>query len=150
MSFADYAGHWLVMCWYPHDFSFVCPTELIAFSDRLSEFNDLDCTVVGLSTDSIYVHRAWLAVPRDKNGVSDLSFPLLSDASQNTSRAFGLLQEQNGTAARALLLVDPEGLIQYTVLHNASVGRSVNEVLRVLEALQTGELCGSDWKPGRG
>lgn len=149
VSLSDYAGQWLALCWYPRDFSFVCPTELTALSDRLGEFEALDCAVAGISTDSVYAHRAWLALPRAKNGVEGLRFPLLSDASHQAARAYELLNMQDGTAARALLLVDPDGLAQYAVLHGASVGRSVDETLRVLEALQSGALCGSDWKPGQ-
>lgn len=148
-NLSDYVGQWLALCWYPRDFSFVCPTELIAFSDRLDEFEALDCALAGISTDSVYAHRAWLSVPRLKNGVEGLRFPLLSDASHETACAYGLLNTQDGTAARALLLVDPDSLVQYAALHSASVGRSVDETLRVLEALQSGALCVSDWKPGQ-
>lgn len=149
VSLSDFAGRWLLLCWYPRDFSFVCPTEMIALSDRMDEFSDLDCAVVGLSTDSVYAHRAWLAVPRDKNGVADLRFPLLADAAHETARAYSLLNEADGAAARAAVLVDPDGVVQYAALHSATVGRSVDELLRVLEAQQSGALCGSDWKPGR-
>lgn len=150
VSLSDYAGRFVLLCWYPRDFSFVCPTELVALSDRLDAFTALDCAVVGLSTDSVYAHRAWLSVPRAQNGVADLQFPLLSDAAHDTSRAYRLLNTADGTAARAALLVDLDGIIQYTALHSANVGRSCDELLRVLEAVQTGALCGSDWKPGRG
>ena len=149
VSLTDFAGQWLLLCWYPRDFSFVCPTELTALSDRLGEFADLDCAVLGLSTDSVYAHRAWLSVPRAQNGVAGLQFPLLSDAAHDTSRAYGLLNETDGTASRASLLIDPDGQVQYVAVHNASIGRSVDETLRVLEALQTGALCGSDWKPDK-
>jgi peroxiredoxin (alkyl hydroperoxide reductase subunit C) len=148
-SLADYQGRWLVLLWYPADFTFVCPTELLAVSDRLDEFADMDAAVLGASTDSVYSHRAWLNTPRSQNGIEGLRFPLLADKSGKIARDFGILLENEGVALRGLFMIDPQGIVQYALAHNLSTGRSVDETLRVLAALQTGELCGSDWEPGQ-
>jgi peroxiredoxin (alkyl hydroperoxide reductase subunit C) len=149
VTLADYRGRWLVFLWYPADFTFVCPTELLALSDRLDEFADMDAAVLGASTDSVYSHRAWLNTPRSQNGIEGLRFPLLADKSGKVARDFGILLEDEGVALRGLFMIDPQGIVQYALAHNLSTGRSVDETLRVLAALQTGELCGSDWEPGQ-
>jgi peroxiredoxin (alkyl hydroperoxide reductase subunit C) len=149
VSLADYEGRWLVFFWYPLDFTFVCPTEITALSDRLDEFADLDTDILGASTDSVYSHRVWMQMPRDRQGIADLRFPLLSDKTGRIARDYGVLLEDEGVALRGLFIIDPEGVIQYSVTHNLNVGRSVDETLRVLEAIQSGGLCGSDWKPGQ-
>jgi peroxiredoxin (alkyl hydroperoxide reductase subunit C) len=146
---ADYAGRWLVFFWYPLDFTFICPTEITALSDRMDEFTDLDTAILGASTDSVYSHRAWLRTPRPENGIAGVRFPLLSDKTGRVARDYGILLEEEGVALRGLFIIDPEGVIQYSVTHNLNVGRSVDETLRVLEAVQSGGLCGSDWKPGQ-
>jgi peroxiredoxin (alkyl hydroperoxide reductase subunit C) len=148
-SLADYQGRWLVFLWYPADFTFICPTELLALSDRLDEFTDMDAAILGASTDSVYSHRAWLNTPRSQNGIEGLRFPLLADKSGKIARDFGILLGDEGVALRGLFLIDPDGVVQYSVVQNLSTGRSVGETLRVLAALQTGELCGSDWEPGQ-
>jgi len=146
---ADYRGRWLVFFWYPLDFTFVCPTEITALSDRRDEFADRDTDVLGASTDSAYSHRVWMGMPRERQGIADLRFPLLSDKTGRIARDYGVLLEEEGVALRGLFIIDPEGVIQYAVTHNLNVGRSVDETLRVLEAIQSGGLCGSDWKPGQ-
>ena len=148
-SLTDYAGRWLVFFWYPLDFTTVCPTEITALSDRLDEFIDLDADILGASTDSVYSHRVWMGMGRDRQGIEGLHFPLLSDKTGRIARAYGVLLEEEGVALRGLFIVDLEGVIQYAVTHNLNVGRSVAETLRVLEAIQSGGLCGSDWKPGQ-
>lgn len=145
----DYAGKWLVFFWYPLDFSYVCPTEITALSDRRDEFLELGCDVLGASTDSVYSHRAWGQTPRGANGIEGLAFPLLSDRTHQIARNYGVLIEDEGVALRGLFLIDPDGVLQYAVVHNLNIGRSVDETLRVLQALQTGGRCGSDWKPGQ-
>jgi len=145
----DYRGRWLVFFWYPLDFTFVCPTEITALSDRLDEFADRDTDVLGASTDSVYSHRIWMGMGRERQGIAGLRFPLLSDKTGRIARDYGVLLEDEGVALRGLFLIDPEGVIQYAVTHNLNVGRSVDETLRVLEAIQSGGLCGSDWKPGQ-
>ena len=149
VSLFDHAGRWLVLVWYPGDFTFVCPTELTALSDRYEEFQEQDCDVLALSTDSVYSHRAWLGTPRETNGVADVRFPLLSDPTHRIARAYGVLDEKSGIARRGLFVVDPDGVLQHATINNLNVGRSVAETLRVLFALQSGGLCPSDWKPGQ-
>lgn len=149
VSLADYAGRWLVFFWYPRDFTVVCPTEITALSDRMDEFTDLDAAVLGASTDSVYCHRAWLRTPRAENGIEGVRFPLLADNLGRIAQSYGVLSENEGAAARGLFLIDPDSVVQYSVTHNLNVGRSVDETLRVLEAIQSGGQCGSDWKPGQ-
>ena len=149
VSLADYAGRWLVFFWYPLDFTTVCPTKITALSDRLDEFSDREADVLGASTDSVYSHRVWMQTGRERQGIEGLRFPLLSDKTCRIARDYGVLLEDEGVALRGLFIIDPEGVIQYSVTHNLNVGRSVDETLRVLEAIQSGGLCGSDWKPGQ-
>ena len=149
VGLADYAGRWLVFFWYPLDFTFVCPSEITALSDRMDEFADLDTDILGASTDSVYSHRAWLRTPRTENGIADVRFPLLADKTGRIARDYGVLLEDEGVALRGLFIVDPEGMVQYAVVQNMNTGRSVDETLRGLTAIQTGELCGSDWEPGQ-
>jgi alkyl hydroperoxide reductase subunit AhpC len=147
-SLEDYHGTWLILFFYPLDFTFVCPTEITALSDRYDEFVELGADILGVSTDSVYAHRAWVNTPREQNGIAGLNYPLASDITKEVSRAYGVLVEEEGVALRGLFIIDPEGVLQYSVIHNLNVGRSVDETLRVLEALQTGGLCGADWQPG--
>ena len=149
VGLADYAGRWLLFFWYPNDFTFVCPTEILAFSDRLEEFKDAETDIFAASVDSVYSHRAWASTPRGANGIAGVRFPIISDATHTLARRWGVLLEEEGVSLRGLFIVDPEGIVQYAALHNLNVGRSVDETLRVLAALQSGGLCGSDWKPGR-
>ncbi len=150
VSLSDYRGKWLVFFWYPLDFTEVCPTEITALSDRYQEFQDSDCELLGASTDSVYSHKAWAATPRGvTNGVEGLRYPLLSDMTHQIAREYGVLVEDQGFALRGLFIVDPEGVIQYATINNVNIGRSVDETLRVLRALQTGGMCPCDWKPGR-
>jgi peroxiredoxin 2/4 len=148
ISLSDYANRWLILFWYPLDFTFVCPTEIIALSDRYEEFQELDCDILGASTDSAYSHRAWMQISRNKNGIEGLQFPLLSDQTHQIARDYGVLIEAKGVALRGLFIIDPDGTLQYSTITNLNVGRSVDETLRVLQAIQSGGLCGSDWKPG--
>lgn len=145
----DYEGKWLVLFFYPLDFTFVCPTEITALSDRYDEFLDLDAEVLGVSTDSVHSHRAWLQTPREKNGIEGVQFPIASDITKQVSYDYGVLIEEEGIALRGLFIIDPEGTLQYSVINNLNIGRSVDETLRVLNALQAGGLCPSDWRPGQ-
>jgi peroxiredoxin (alkyl hydroperoxide reductase subunit C) len=149
VSLEDYRGKWLVLFFYPLDFTFVCPTEITALSDRAQEFKDLDAEILGVSIDSVYSHRAWINTPREKNGLGELNFPLASDITKEVSRAYGVLLEDKGIALRGLFIIDPEGVVQHATINSLNVGRSVDETLRVLEALQTGGLCPANWKPGQ-
>jgi peroxiredoxin (alkyl hydroperoxide reductase subunit C) len=148
VKLSDYRGKWLVLFFYPLDFTFVCPTEITALSDRYEEFADLDCEILGVSTDSKYSHRAWIRTPRSENGLGDIKFPLGADTTHKVSRDYGVLIEEEGIALRGLFIIDPEGIVRYQVVTDLNVGRSVDETLRVLQALQAGGLCPANWKPG--
>jgi peroxiredoxin (alkyl hydroperoxide reductase subunit C) len=149
VKLADYRGKWLVLLFYPLDFTFVCPTELTAFSDRYDEFEGIGAEVIGVSTDSVYSHRAWLQTPRERSGVEGLNYPLAADITKKTSRDYGVLNEEKGIALRGLFVIDPEGVLRYEVVHDLNIGRSVEETLRVIQALQTGGLCQAEWHPGQ-
>ncbi|MFL6211976.1 MAG: peroxiredoxin [Pyrinomonadaceae bacterium] len=149
VKLSDYKGKWLVLLFYPLDFTFVCPTELTTFSDRYEDFEGIGAEVIGVSTDSVFSHRAWLQTARDKGGVEGLRYPLASDQTKDVSRAYGVLIENQGIALRGLFVIDPEGTLRYAVVHDLNVGRSAEETLRVIQALQTGGLCQADWKPGQ-
>lgn len=149
VKLSDYKGKWLILLFYPLDFTFVCPTELIHFSDRLEEFQGVGCEVVGVSTDSVHSHRAWLKTPQDKNGIEGVKYPIASDVGGKLARAYNILVEEANIALRGLFIINPEGVLQYSVVHDLNIGRSVDETLRVLQGLQTGGLCGADWTPGQ-
>jgi alkyl hydroperoxide reductase subunit AhpC len=149
ISLSDYRGKWLVFFFYPLDFTFVCPTEILALSDRYEEFTAIGADVLGASTDSVFSHWAWINTPRDKNGIADLKFPLVADYTKDVTRSYGILDEQDGKAQRGLFIIDPDGVLRYAVVTADNVGRSVDETLRVLQALQTGGLCPAEWEPGK-
>jgi peroxiredoxin (alkyl hydroperoxide reductase subunit C) len=144
----DYKGQWLILFFYPYDFSFVCPTEILALSKRYEDFKLLGADILGVSTDSVYAHRAWLQTPQEDNGIQGTKYVLASDKNHAASEAYGVLVEEEGIALRGLFIIDPQGILQYAVTHNINVGRSVDETLRVLEALQAGGLCAANWEPG--
>ncbi len=147
---SDYAGRWLAVMFYPRDFTFVCPTELTAFSARIAEFHKRDCDLLGVSVDTIELHREWLAATPAEGGVGPLGFPLASDTDGAAARAFGVWVEEKQVSTRGLFLIDREGVLQYSVIHNLNVGRSPDEVLRVLDALRTGALCPASWTSADG
>jgi peroxiredoxin (alkyl hydroperoxide reductase subunit C) len=149
VSLADYKGKWLIQLFYPLDFTALCPTELTAFSDRIDEVKALGAEVLGISTDSVHSHRAWINTPRSQNGIEGLKFPLASDAGGRLSRVYNILVEEPNIALRGLYIINPEGILQYAVVHAINIGRSVDETLRVLQAMQTGGFCAADWKPGQ-
>ncbi len=149
ISLSDYKGQWLIFFFYPLDFTFVCPTEIRALSDRLDEINDLDTEVLGASTDSIHSHFAWLNTPVEKNGIAGVKYPLVADFTKEVARAYGVLDESSGVAQRGLFIINPDGVLKYAVVTDDNVGRSVDETLRVLQALQTGGLCPAEWEPGK-
>ena len=146
---SDYKGQWLVLLFYPLDFTFVCPTELTTFSDRYEDFQGIGADIIGVSTDSVHSHRAWLKTPRDKGGVEGLRYPLASDITKSVARDYGVLIEDKGVALRGLFVIDPEGILRYAVIHDLNVGRSAEETIRVIQALQTGGLCQAEWRPGQ-
>ncbi|MBL0226048.1 MAG: peroxiredoxin [Geobacteraceae bacterium] len=144
ISLSDYRGKWVVLFFYPGDFTFVCPTEIKGFNKALGEFKAANTEILAASVDSKFSHLAWI-----KSGALDkLDFPLLSDLSKQAARAYGVLDEETSYARRGLFIIDPNGVIQYRIVHSDKVGRSVEETLRVLKALQTEELCPINWKPG--
>ena len=149
VKLSDYKGKWVVLLFYPLDFTFVCPTELTTFSDRYEDFEGINAEVIGVSTDSVYSHRAWLRTPRDQGGVEGLRFPLAADITKQTSRDYDVLIEDRGIALRGLFVIDPEGILRYKVVHDLNIGRSAEETLRVIQALQTGGLCQAEWRPGQ-
>ncbi|KGP72312.1 peroxiredoxin [Pontibacillus yanchengensis] len=140
---------WTVLFFYPMDFTFVCPTEITAISDRYDEFEDLDAVVVGASTDTVHTHLAWINTSRDENGLGDVSYPLAADTNHQVSKDYGVLIEEEGIALRGLFIISPEGELKHATVNPDEVGRDVDETLRVLQALQTGGLCPANWKPGQ-
>jgi peroxiredoxin (alkyl hydroperoxide reductase subunit C) len=148
VKLTDYKGKWLILLFYPLDFTFVCPTELIHFSDRLDEINGVGAEVLGVSTDSVHSHRAWLKTPQDKNGIEGVKYPIASDVGGKLAKAYNILVDEANIALRGLFIINPEGVLQYSVVHDLNIGRSVDETLRVLQGLQTGGLCAANWKPG--
>jgi len=144
-SLEDYKGKWLVMFFYPLDFTFVCPTEIKGFDKEIEKFREMNAEVVGISTDSVHSHKAWIA--RDFGG--ELNIPLLADMTKNVSYDYGVLLEDEGIALRGTFIIDPEGVVRYAVVSDNNVGRSVHETLRVLKALQSGDLCPIDWEEGQ-
>jgi alkyl hydroperoxide reductase subunit AhpC len=147
-SLSDYKGKWLVLFFYPLDFTFVCPTEITSLSAATSEFSKLNTEVLGVSTDSKYSHKAWINTPINDGGLGKLQFPLGADLTQSVSRNYGVLIEEEGIALRGLFIISPEGELKYAVVNHNDIGRSVDETLRVLQALQSGGLCAANWKPG--
>jgi len=143
VKLADYKGKWLVLFFYPLDFTFVCPTEITGFSTRQEEFKNLHAEILGGSTDSVHSHKAWL------KDLGTLAYPLFSDINKSMSRDYGVLLEDQGFALRGTFIIDPDGILRYALYHDLGVGRSVSETLRVLEALQTGELCPVEWTSGK-
>jgi len=139
------SGKWKVIFFWPKDFTFVCPTEIAAFGKLNGEFNDRDAVIYGVSTDSEFVHLAWR---RSHADLKDLPFPMLADIKRELSQAFGILDKSEGVALRATFIVDPEGVIRFVAVNDLSVGRNPEEVLRVLDALQTDELCPCNWQKG--
>jgi peroxiredoxin (alkyl hydroperoxide reductase subunit C) len=141
-SLSSYKGKWLVLFFYPADFTFICPTEVTGFSKMAKEFLGENAAILGASVDSIDSHRAWA------EELGGLEYPLLSDEDKTLSRAYGVLNEKEGVSLRATFIINPAEVISYQVASHVNVGRSVEETLRVLKALRTERLCPSDWKPG--
>lgn len=142
---ASYAGKWLVVFFWPKDFTFVCPTEIAGFGKLNREFADRDAQVLGVSTDSEFVHLAWR---KSHDDLKSLPFPMLSDIKRELAASLGILDPQAGVAQRATYIVDPEGVIRFVYVTDLNVGRSPDEVLRVLDGLQTDELCPCNWQKG--
>ena len=157
MALSDFKGKYLVLLFYPYDFTYVCPTELISFSDNISKFRDINAEVVAISTDSHFSHLAWTKLSRADGGVGKLELPLLSDKTKKISRAYNVLiedeaDELDGIALRGLFIIDGEGTLRVVQVNDAPVGRNVDETLRLITAFQYadkhGEVCPANWRPG--
>lgn len=141
-TLAAYKGKWLVLFFYPADFTFICPTEVVGFSKLAQEFASENAAILGVSVDDVESHRSWA------KELGGLQYPLLSDPERALSRAYGVLDERENVSLRATFVINPDAVISYQVVSHVNVGRSVEETLRVLKALRTDRLCPSDWKPG--
>jgi lipoyl-dependent peroxiredoxin subunit C len=141
----SFPGKWLVLFAWPMDFTFICPTEIAEFSRRNSDFSDRDAQLLGVSTDTHFVHLAWR---RDHADLKQLAYPMLADTKRELSAALGILHKRDGVPLRATFIIDPDGVIRHVSVNDLDVGRNVDEVLRVLDALQTDELCPCNWQPG--
>eukprot|EP00300_Choanocystis_sp_HF-7_P000577 c10472_g1_i1.p1 GENE.c10472_g1_i1~~c10472_g1_i1.p1 ORF type:complete len:211 (+),score=37.13 c10472_g1_i1:33-665(+) len=156
VSNEDFHGRWLVLFFYPLDFTFVCPTEIIAFSDRCDEFQTIGCDLAAVSVDSVYSHLAWIEQPRKKGGLGEMKIPLISDITKDISRAYNVLIEDGpdaGISLRGLFIIDPAGNLRQITVNDLPIGRSVDEVLRLVKAYQFhaehGEVCPANWTPGQ-
>ncbi len=151
VSLADYQGKYVILFFYPLDFTFVCPTEIIAFSERAKEFEDLGVQLLGVSIDSHFSHLAWRNTPRNQGGIGQIAYPLIADLDKKISEAYDVLLGA-GIALRGLFLIDKEGVVQHQVVNNLPLGRSVDEALRMVKALQFvethGEVCPANWQEG--
>ncbi|XP_077523637.1 peroxiredoxin 2-like [Amblyomma americanum] len=152
IKLSDYRDKYLVFFFYPLDFTFVCPTEIIAFSESADEFRQNNCEVVGCSTDSHFCHFAWINTPRKEGGLGPMKIPLLADKTSKIARAYGALKEDDGVPFRALFIIDGNGMLRQITMNDLPVGRSVQEILRLVQAFQHtdkyGEVCPANWKPG--
>ena len=146
-------GKYVVLFFYPLDFTFVCPTEIIAFSDKMTEFKAIGTEVLGVSVDSHFTHLAWRNMPRNDGGLGKLDYPLVADLQKSIARDYGVLIEDAGIALRGLFIIDPEGVIRAATVHDLPVGRSVDETIRVIKAFQFvakhGEVCPANWTEGK-
>jgi peroxiredoxin (alkyl hydroperoxide reductase subunit C) len=151
LNLSSYRGKYVVLFFYPLDFTFVCPSEIIAFDRRLDEFRQKNCEVIGVSVDSEYSHYAWKNTPRDHGGIGQVRFPLVADITKTISRNYQVLVNDS-VALRGLFLIDKEGIVRHAVVNDLSLGRSVDEAIRMLDALQHtekyGEVCPADWRDG--
>lgn len=151
-SLSDFQGKYVVFFFYPLDFTFVCPTELHAFQEKLKEFEKRNAQLIACSIDSWFSHAAWLDIPKEKGGIRGVSYPIVSDITKSIARDFEVLKEEAGIAYRGLFLIDRDGIIRHQLVNDLPLGRSVDEVIRLLDALifheQHGEVCPANWQPG--
>lgn len=152
IKLSDYKGKYVVLFFYPLDFTFVCPTEITAFSDKAAEFEKINTQIIGCSVDSKFSHLAWINQPRAEGGLGDINFPLLADITKEISRDYGVLIEESGVALRGVFVIDPEGILKIQMVNDLGIGRNVDEVLRLVQAVQYtethGEVCPAGWTPG--
>ena len=152
ITLSDLRGKWVVLFFYPLDFTFVCPTEITAFSDRYQDFSSLNTEILGVSVDSKHCHLAWIQTPRNEGGIGDINYPLVSDLKREICQAYNVLND-DGEADRGLFLINPEGIVMHTTVNKAPVGRNVDETLRILQGYQyvaanPDEVCPANWTPG--
>ena len=153
IQLSDYKGKYVVLFFYPLDFTFVCPTEITAFSDKADEFAKYNTQIIGASVDSQFSHLAWTNISRKDGGLGDIKFPLLADITKDISRAYQVLIEEAGIALRGVFIIDDKGILKVQMVNNNNVGRNVDEVLRLVQADQfseshSGEVCPANWTPG--
>jgi len=152
IKLSDYKGKYVVLFFYPLDFTFVCPTEIIAFNDRIQEFRKINCELIACSTDSHFCHLAWTNVPRKQGGLGEMDIPLLADKSTRISRSYGIYRDSDGVTLRGLYIIDGKGILRQITVNDLPVGRSVDETLRLVNAFQYtdthGEVCPANWQPG--
>jgi len=153
VKLSTYKGKYVVLFFWPLDFTFVCPTEIIAFSDRAEEFRKINCEILGVSTDSHFTHFAWVQQPRKEGGLGNMNIPLLADTAHKISRSYGVLMEEMGIALRGLFIIDDKGILRQITINDLPVGRDVDETLRLVQAFQYtdkhGEVCPAGWRPGK-
>tara|TARA_B100000700_G_scaffold270214_1_gene312195 strand:+ start:2795 stop:3397 length:603 start_codon:yes stop_codon:yes gene_type:complete len=153
ISLSQFRGKYVVLFFYPLDFTFVCPTEITAFSDKYSEFSSKNTEVLGVSVDSQFSHLAWIQTPRNQGGIGDINYPLVADLKKEIATSYNVLDDNEGVALRGLFIIDPDGVIMHSTINNLPVGRNVDETLRVLQAFQyvqsnPDEVCPANWTPG--
>jgi peroxiredoxin (alkyl hydroperoxide reductase subunit C) len=152
LSLSDFKGKKVVLFFYPLDFTFVCPTEILAFSDAIEEFRKRDTQVIGVSIDSHFTHQAWANTPREEGGIKGVTFPLVSDLTKSIARDYGVLLEGAGIALRGLFIINKDGVLKHITINHNDLGRDINEVLRVVDAIDFsethGEVCPANWKKG--
>ncbi len=153
VSLDEYKGKWVVLFFYPLDFTFVCPTEITGFADRVADFQSRGAEVIGVSIDSQYSHLAWYNTPRNKGGIAGTDYPVLADVTKQISRDYGVLMEDKGIALRGLFIINPDGVVVNETVNFLGVGRNVDETLRLIDAFQhnakTGEVCPANWTKGK-
>lgn len=153
INLEDYKGSFVVVFFYPKDFTFVCPTELHALQDKLAEFKKRQAVVLAISSDTAATHKKWLNTEKRDGGIAGITFPLISDKTKAIARKYGVLDEKAGLAYRGYFIIDPEGVVQALQITGQSVGRSVDEILRLLDAIQlskkSGDVCPANWRPGK-
>ncbi|XP_066469900.1 peroxiredoxin-2 [Tiliqua scincoides] len=152
LKLSDYKGKYVVLFFYPLDFTFVCPTEIIAFSDRVGEFHKINCELIAASIDSQFTHLAWINTPRKEGGLGSINIPLVADVNHSLSKMYGVLKVEDGISYRGLFIIDDKGILRQITVNDLPVGRSVDETLRLVQAFQFtdqhGEVCPAGWQPG--
>lgn len=151
ISLSSFRGKYVILFFYPLDFTFVCPTEIVAFNDQLDAFKKINCEVLGVSTDSKYSHLAWRNTPKVAGGIGKIRYPLISDITKNIARSYGVLHD-DAVALRGLFLIDPKGVVRHALVNDLTLGRSIDEAMRIVKAQQLidqyGEFCPANWQPG--